>query len=115
MCDYLCSIQNEIPVPVIKAVLFNISVNIKYLYYYTYIIILRVIKKCIYFQISFVSHHAVNAISSLAFATKKLVALINSQIIDLVFTHHPALLYFLFATSIIPEKIQLQLVNIIRF
>jgi len=63
-----------------------------------------------------VSHHAVNAISSLAFATKKLVALINSlQIIDLVFTHHPALLYFLFATSVIPKNIQLKLVRIIRF
>lgn len=30
MCDYLCSMQNEIPVPVIKAVIFNISVNINY-------------------------------------------------------------------------------------
>lgn len=28
MCVYLCSIPNEIPVPIIKAVLFNISVNI---------------------------------------------------------------------------------------
>lgn len=28
MCVYLCSIQNEIPVPIIKALLFNISVNI---------------------------------------------------------------------------------------
>lgn len=27
MCVYICSIQNEIPVPIIKAVLFNISVN----------------------------------------------------------------------------------------
>lgn len=29
MCDYLCSIQNEVPAPVIKAILFNISVNIE--------------------------------------------------------------------------------------
>lgn len=29
MCDYLCSVQNEVPFPVIKAILFNISVNIK--------------------------------------------------------------------------------------
>uniref|UniRef100_A0A2S2PIK9 Uncharacterized protein n=1 Tax=Schizaphis graminum TaxID=13262 RepID=A0A2S2PIK9_SCHGA len=86
MCDYLCSIQNEIPIPVIKAILFNIS-------------------------ICFVSHHAVNAISGLEFATKKLVELINSKIIDSIFTHHPALLYFLFASSIIPEKIQLQLIK----
>lgn len=28
ICDYLCTIQNEIPIPIIKAVLFNISVNI---------------------------------------------------------------------------------------
>jgi len=66
------------------------------------------------FQICFVSHHAVNAISGLEFATKKLVELINSKIIDSIFTHHPALLYFLFASSIIPEKIQLQLVSIIH-
>lgn len=35
MCDYLCSMQNEIPVPVIKAILFNISVNIKYVIFHS--------------------------------------------------------------------------------
>jgi len=61
-----------------------------------------------------VSHHdAVNAVTGLAWATTKLVALINSQkMFDLVFTHHPALLYFLFSTSMIPEKIQSKLVSI---
>lgn len=58
------------------------------------------------------SHHAVNAVSGLAYATKKLVSLMKSEIIDLVFTDHPALLYFLFASSTIPENIQLKLVNI---
>lgn len=58
------------------------------------------------------SHNAVNVVSELAFATKKLVTLMNHQPVSLVFTHHPALLYFLFATSIIPDEIQLQLVSI---
>lgn len=35
----------------------------------------------------------------------------NTQFVDTIFTHHPALLYFLFATSIIPDKIQLELVS----
>jgi hypothetical protein len=35
MCIYLCSIQNEIPIPVIKAILFNISVNIKYVIFHS--------------------------------------------------------------------------------
>jgi len=48
----------------------------------------------------------------LPYATKKLVSLMNFQTLDLVFTPHPALLYFLFATSIIPDKIQLELVSI---
>lgn len=58
------------------------------------------------------SHNAVNVVSGLAFATKNLIALIKPQIIDLVFTHHPALLYFLFASSIIPDEIQMKLVSI---
>lgn len=58
------------------------------------------------------SHNAVNVVSGLAFATKKLVKLLNHQTVDLVFTHHPALLYFLFATSIISDDIQLQLVSV---
>lgn len=58
------------------------------------------------------SHNALNVVSGLAFATKKLVNLLNHQTFDFVFTHHPALLYFLFASSIIPDEIQLQLVSI---
>lgn len=61
---------------------------------------------------SFVSHNAVNTVTGLHFAIQKLISLMNLQNLDLVFTHHPALLYFLFATSVIPDKIQSEFVSI---
>lgn len=58
------------------------------------------------------SHNALNAVTGLTFATQKIVTLINSEIINIIFTYHPALLYFVFASSIIPDNIQLKLVSL---
>ncbi|XP_050535373.1 uncharacterized protein LOC126902302 [Daktulosphaira vitifoliae] len=88
LCVYLCSINNYTSIPHLKSLLFNVS-------------------------ISFVSHHAVNTVSGLSSATKKMIELLNSlENIDTVFTFHPAILYFLFASNIFTTDIQLRLMRL---